>query len=201
MSYGGNFFGPRGDIEDALVRDGYGDDVAFLSTIITKFPRSESAGSWLVAIRRNLNQPYAISLHVANIDFAETVGNKIQFRSVGVSNRGRLIAPGASTSMYGGLRFGVGPALYFFEATAYRSSVEPAGGQYNHTRLGALIDVSLETPLHRRFFFESRLQFRLVGSVDNGPFTAQSSVGTETLNATSVNYGHVFLAIGLGGRF
>ena len=79
--------------------------------------------------------------------------------------------------------------------------MDPAGGQYKHTRLGALIDVSLETPLQRQFFFESRVQFRLVGSVDNGPFTVQSFVGTETLNATTVNYSHVFLAIGFGGRF
>ncbi|MCH7879137.1 MAG: hypothetical protein IH914_07480 [candidate division Zixibacteria bacterium] len=203
--HGGNFLGPGSDIESALIRDGYDDDVTIF-TATTRFPLSKHHGSELVAIRRNLTEPYAISLHVANIDFAETVGNKslmslFETGRVGVSSYGYLIAPVASTSIFGALRFGVGPALYFLEATAFRSSVDPSGGQYDHTRLGALFDVSLETPLQRRFFIESRLQFRFVGSVDNGPFTAQSIFGTETLNATSVNYDHFFFAIGLGGRF
>lgn len=100
------------------------------------------------------------------------------------------------------LRLGIGPGLYFAKAqrTSYLSySFSSEEKRFNRTSLGLMVDTALTFPRRTQFFCVLNLQYRKVGQVDMGPFTAGLFPPGAILPQTKVDFDNNMLSLSQKG--
>lgn len=95
----------------------------------------------------------------------------------------------------GPISIGVGPAQY--RLTTWARHEDDTYDESKVTKVGVLLDGGAQFPMFKKVILELRAQYRFVGATDAGPLQFES----RTLPATSVDFSHAFLGIGLGLAF
>jgi len=106
----------------------------------------------------------------------------------------RMLAPTA------GLRWrwvgvGAGPAYYKLDTSVTDEDMEFDSS--TETTWGALFEADGQFSMFKKLILELRIQYRMVGATDIGPFQLES----RAVPATPVDFSHVFFAFGLGLAF
>jgi len=118
---------------------------------------------------------------------------------VHVENRLSYFAPVISYNYYDIVRIGVGPAVYFTRTWEEGYNPEGSLAEYEHTKLGFVLDFGLRIPKKTRCFFELNMQYRYVGKLDIGPFNVDPY--NPELPQASISFNHVMISQGFGIRF
>ena len=207
MYLGNNTGGPSKQIEDAMVTNGFDDYKQglpwyyFGGSSGKDHPYTDNMLSWMISVKCYLKYPFSIGVAGGKTNLGSTHGYKIEnwgntlYIDYSVYN----ISPIFSYNLYNIVRIGIGPSVYF--TNAWESSNHPEGVdvEYNHTKVGFIIDFELKIPKKSRFFFELNAQYRYVGKAEIGPFNENPY--RDILPKTEVKYNHVFIGSGFGVRF
>ena len=90
---------------------------------------------------------------------------------------------------------GIGPAIYL-------TNSETVERENKTTKLGAVAQVGLQMPHpYWPVFIEFKIQYRMVGSVEIGPFEFEAGNQVLTFPKTKVGFNHTFIAVGIGFKF
>ena len=192
--------GPGEDIEDAMIEAEFNKRSPaswFGSGRSHPFSRIEKL-SMMVGVKRYINPLYSIGIFFDDTYLGTTHGYHDQAGFLFIDYSTSMLAPIVSINLYDILRIGTGPALYFTKAW---DSLSGEKEQYEVTKVGLMIDTGIRVPWRSSFFAEFITQFRKVGQVEIGPFTAEYLNNTAELPKTKVNYDHWIIGFGLGFRF
>jgi hypothetical protein len=209
--------GPLNDIENAMTV--YGFDARSPGGFFgpgSDHPFSREEGtSWIVRAARYVKRPFSLGVLYGRTPSGHAVGYHLLAEGLLISCEADVLALLVSVSdrslLYSLLQeelfelsVGLGPALYFTRAEEYAGS---GNGPTNEgTKIGLLADIGLKFPANRMFFVGVDLQYRLVGTMEVGPFTAISTPpplgpgGTAVLPETEVSFDHFFIGLGIGLR-
>jgi hypothetical protein len=97
-------------------------------------------------------------------------------------------------------RIGAGPALY---TLTFDSGFTDE--HVRQTRMGALVDATVDLVHGRTFILSAKAQYRYTGSIEAGPFTRSSHTYWQdretTIAPIDVSYNHFFVGASVGFRF
>lgn len=202
FSFGGTMLGPRGDIENAMRRDGFDRTFSFFF-LSTNYPRTTVESSWTVNVKHYFKGPFALSVFFGKTDFGSTVGYAGGFATLSIENSAFIIAPVVSINEYKVIEvgIGVGPALYIIKAKETERYSDPEMSVYDQKKIGFVLDFGIRIVGIAGFFADFNFQFRKVGHVEIGPFTSEGLNAIYVLSKTSVNYDHPFFGLRFGRLF
>ena len=198
-------------IERAMRASGYGD----LEPIFgTPFPYSTGwTGEglpWTISIHYLFKPPFLIGVLISKAMIGKTHG--FHYVSNSPSQVGSLISIDYGVNTYAPVfsvrysvfQFGIGPAWYVAKK-AWHSDISGLGQANTINKLGFLADLGIAVPQRRRFYFEFKVQYRLIGKVEIGPYEdkVQTALGYETVTfpKTGVTYDYLYFGVGVGIRF
>ena len=199
----GRIGGPGEDIEDAMIEaefNKFSPASWFGSGKSHPFSKIEKL-SLLVSVKRYIKPQYSISIIFGNTYLGTTHGYHDQAGYLFIDYSSSCLAPIISINLYDILRIGTGPALYFTKAWKTSSSLNEEDESYKITKVGLMFDTGIRIPWRSAFFAEFITQYRKVGQVEIGPFTAERFNSIAELPKTKVNYDHWIIGLGLGFRF
>lgn len=200
LSFGATMLGPASDIENAMRRDGFSklSGSFFGGTIY--YPYSNRELSWLAKLTYDFNPPFALSVFVGHTNFGQTVGMADIANRLSIESSTIIIAPVISISEYKFLRIGigVGPALYIIKAKESEDFSNSLNSEYDQNKIGFIIDFGIRFFGETGIFAGLNVQFRKVGKMEIGPFTAEYLNSIEVLQRTSVKYDHPFFGLTIG---
>ncbi|MDP8269576.1 MAG: hypothetical protein P9L97_12700 [Candidatus Tenebribacter davisii] len=199
----GRIGGPGEDIEDAMIEAEFNKfSPASWFGSGNSHPHSRMGkASFILGVKRYIKPLYSISIIFGNIYLGTTLGYHDQAGFLFIDYSSSCFAPIISINLYDILRIGTGPALYFTKAWKTISSLNEEDESYKITKVGLMIDSGIRIPWRSAFFAEFTTQYRKVGQVEIGPFTAGNSNNMAELPKTEVNYDHWIIGLGLGFRF
>jgi hypothetical protein len=197
--------GPCKQIEDAMITNGFNDHrgPGWFNSSGTDYPFTDRyIPSWMFGVKYYLKPPFSIGIVAGKAHLGSTHGYKIEtwghilYIDYTVFN----ISPIFSYNYYDFVRIGIGPSLYFTKAweSSYSPGMESVDVEYEHTKVGFLIDFGLRIPKKSRFFFDLNAQYRYVGKAEIGPFNENPY--RDVLPKTEVNYSHFLISFGFGVR-
>jgi len=199
----GRIGGPGEDIEAAMTDAEFNKHSPagwFGSGRSHPYTRMEKA-SFTFGVKRYINAKYSIGFILGKTFLGRTFGYHSQAGSLTIDSSTSIIAPIVSMNLYDIIRIGAGPALYFTEARKTSSSSSEESEKYEVTKVGLVIDTGIRVPWRSSFYGEFITQYRKVGQVKIGPFTAESYGDIAELPKTEVNYDHWLIGFGFGIRF
>jgi hypothetical protein len=211
---GGTSGGPASDLEVAMTASAFDarSPGGFLSSG-RDHPFSHDSGevSFMIGATRALRYPFSISAMYGHSGLEFTSGYHQQATYLHVTSSVDVFAMVASVSDRSMLKSflqedlfevvaGLGPAVYLTKAE--RTSSGGPSETNESTTVGFLFNVGLRTPASTMFFVEGNAQYRYVGSVEVGPFTATSTFTGDTaqLPSTDVSFSHWFFGLAIGVR-
>ncbi len=196
--------GPAGDIERAMIRAGFGETMpgGFLGGPV-EHPFSRTGYGkfgfpWTLSLQYRWKPAWEIGVLMSNTVIGGTFGYQKPSKYLEIEYRVFTVAPLLYFHPAGILRLGVGPAL--FRTNSQQNSGGETVQEYSHNQFGALLDVRLSYPEKTLLFVEVNVQYRLMNTVNIGPFTAGGGE-KATLPAFKVDYSHSYFGIGLGLHF
>lgn len=198
-SLAGTFLGPAGDIENAMRRDGFARTGNSFFGRTTVYPLTNGAPSWMVNVKYYFKSPFALSVLLGNTNFGYTAGYAGGFLTLSIENSAFVIAPVVSINEYDVLRIGIGPSLYFISVNDEER--DPQNSTYSQTKIGFMLDIGLRITGLAGFFADLTVQYRRVGNVEIGPFTAEFLDNSAVLSKASINFDHSLIGVGIGRRF
>jgi len=198
--------GPGSGYEALLEAAGFGDVLRGGCTLgscnlETDYPITNSdpgpGSNFRVAYSQWSLLEFAFSMGTA--DPSETEG----YSSVIVPNFGSFSEVEATLRMFAptaGVRWhflgaGVGPAYYTMNTLV--TDEDMVFDESTESKWGALIEADGQFQMFKKLILELRVQYRLVGETDIGPFEVES----YPIPATPVDHSHIFFAFGLGLAF
>jgi hypothetical protein len=214
-AYGGvNIGGPSQDMEDAMSASGFdarspGGFGSFGSD--HPFTRDDG-GSWMLAATRFVKRPFSVGVLYGHMFFGETSGYHSQAEGLVIEYSSDVVALVVFANDKSILRsflqeelfelsIGLGPAAY--RARVKNISSRSGLEENEATKIGLLIDLGLKFPANSRIFAAVNLQYRLVGTMGVGPFTATALFDpgvTAVLPETEIGFDHFFAGFGVGIR-
>jgi hypothetical protein len=214
-AYGGvNFGGPSQNIEDAMSESGFdarspGGFGSFGSD--HPFTRDDG-GTWMLAATRFVKRPFSVGVLYGRMSFGETSGYHSQVEGLVIEYGGDVVALVVFANDRSFLRsflqeelfelsIGLGPAVYRTRAKNISSRVDLE--ENKATKIGLLVDLELKFPANSRVFAAANLQYRLVGTMEVGPYTATALFDpgvTAVLPETETSFDHFFAGFSVGIR-
>jgi len=214
-AYGGvNFGGPSEDMENAMSASGFdarspggfgssGSDHPF--TI-------DDGGTWMLGASRFVKHPFSIGVLCGRISFGETSGYHSQAQGLLIEYGSDVAALVVFTNDRSILRsllqeelfelsIGLGPAVYRTRTKNVSSQIDLE--ENKATKIGLLVDLGLKFPANSRVFAAASLQYRLVGAMEVGPYTATALFDpgvTAVLPETEISFDHFFAGVSVGIR-
>ncbi|TDI81430.1 MAG: hypothetical protein E2O79_07740 [Caldithrix sp.] len=158
----------------------------------------EASSSTIFALNYRLNQLLGVGLMYSQIDLGETVAWQAlgQFSGLGspIKSSAKMTAFLFSVNQ-SFFNAGIGPAIYL-------TNSETVERENKTTKLGAVAQVGLQMPHpYWPVFIEFKIQYRMVGSVEIGPFEFEAGNQVLTFPKTKVGFNHTFIAVGIGFKF
>ena len=195
--------GPGKDIENAMIDAGFGEYSPaswFGDGNSHPFSRIDKS-SIIWSIKRYIKPFYSIGINFGNTYLGKTFGYHNQARFLFIDYSSFTISPFISINLYDILRIGTGPALYFTRSWKTNGASSEESEDYVITKVGYMIDTGIRIPWRSAFFVEFITQYRKVGQVEIGPFTAGINNNIAEFPKTKVNYDHWIVGLGIGIRY
>jgi len=203
FTLGGGFGGPCKEIEDAMIDSEFNENSpVFWGYGGKSHPHSNNDCSSLIwSIKCYIKPFYSLGINFGNTYLGKTFGYHDQAGYLHIEYSSFSISPFISINLYDNLRIGTGPVLHFARSWKTNGSASEESEDYVITKVGYMIDTGVRIPWRSAFFVEFITQFRKVGQVEIGPFTAETYSGTAELPRTKVNFDHLIFGLGLGLRW
>jgi hypothetical protein len=200
--YGGSIGGPAKDLEAHMRASGFDKNspcFLFCTGLLTRPESYPGDGSAMMALKYRLRNRVAVQLLFAGTSTGMTIGDAgggMFDGSLRLSHAVQTVAAIATLEALedGHLQLGLGPALHTISTNGSNTQSQGA------TRLGLVFDAGLQFPSNSRFFVDLRAQYRWVGSVDIGPYTASGFNDPAVLPEASFSFNHTWLGVGFGVR-
>jgi len=165
----------------------------------------EASSSTIFALNYRLNQLLGVGLMYSQIDLGETVAWQAlgQFSGLGspIKSSAKMTAFLFSVNQ-SFFNAGIGPAIYLTNSETVEGIRSIKQRENKTTKLGAVAQVGLQMPHpYWPVFIEFKIQYRMVGSVEIGPFEFEAGNQVLTFPKTKVGFNHTFIAVGIGFKF
>ena len=151
----------------------------------------------MLALKYRLRPRWGIELQYGYSSTGETVGNAGGFGALLILDHGVRTLAALGTLEEGPLQLGLGPALYVVRVVDEPQGI---GGATDVSKLGVVVEAGFQHPRNSRFFVDLRAQYRWVGSVTIGPYTASLFDESAVLPVCAVSFIHAWFGIGVGFR-
>lgn len=195
--------GPASDIEQAMRHAGLSDTCPCFGSLVAH-PFSNTGFMSiglpvLLEVEYRTREPWSLAATFSRTPVGSTSGYRDPLQFVGVEY-GVYSAGLSINAAYRMVQAGIGPAVYIPLA---REESDPQRPWSHHTKVGFVAGGRTAVPAGARFFVEVRAEYRFVGRVDVGPYTASLPItgAAATLPSTPVRYNHWFVGFGPGVRF
>ncbi len=196
-SIGGVVGGPAGDIENGMKAGGFADPSAGFSHNVIEHPFSTSGGSQTFEVHYLFKDHFSVGAVWSRSELGETLGYHspgcFMFIDGSTATYAALVAINSD-----GFRLGLGPSWNRIKAN--RTDASSPEGSKVVNRLGLLFYASLCFPARSRVFVQLQAQYRFVGKMTVGPYTASFMDNSATFPSTKASYNHAVIGIGLGFR-
>ncbi len=193
--------GPTDDLEQQMRQNGFDATTPGGCFIFcggpTSHPFSSDSG-WgqsMLAFKYRFNRLFTTELIFGSSDTGMTMGSAGYLANLSLGHSVTTISPLLAFDE-GTIHLGLGPAVYIVSVDA-----EPFKDGQTKMKLGLLADAGMQFPLNSRFFIDFRVQYRLVGRAEVGPFDVVGFSNAATLPASDVSFSHAYLGVGFGIRF
>jgi len=195
--------GPLKEIENVMEETGFGEySPGFWGWGGSSHPYSRlRKASFIWCLKRHIKPLYSIGINFGNTDFGETVGYHDQAGHLFIDSSVFSISPFISLNYYDILRLGAGPAFHFARSWKTSGSSTEESEDYVITKVGFTIDTGIRAPWRSTFFVDFITQYRKVGEVEMGPFTAEFVNEIAEFPKTKVNFDHWIFGLGIGLRW
>ena len=99
---GGNIMGPSRQIEDAMEKNGFGNDTgpSWFSSSGTKYPLTRKGISWMISVKRYLKYTFSIGISAGNIYYGRTSGHMNSVGYLAIKCSAFSVAPIISINSY-----------------------------------------------------------------------------------------------------
>ena len=202
FSLGTTSSGPVGDIEKAMIRDGFDETSpgGFFGGPVEHPFSNTGFGDWSIQMEYFVNQKCDAALLVSHNSIGSTDGYRSGPETYLFLNYySTVISPILLCKLSRILYLGLGPALSINKIE--QEDVGEIIYREQKSLFGVLLQASLLYPQKTRFFVQCNVQYRYLGKATFGPFKdTYRGISLAQLNPFEANFSHVFVGFGIGIR-